>query len=298
MTVRRDVPFWSGPLAAGVLGLLLASAQVTVALAIGALAFDRRFDAGSDNDWLLNYRSTLWFCATAVVLAVLLTRVVFESPVWAAVVAAALGVGAVVPRLVARAGRAQHLNLVDSASASIAEAAVVGVAIGVVTSLIVSRLAAAARVPAAGAVAGAAVVWTLLAVSANAIAIDPPVLGALELDIVYDARVNTSSASALLVGPVIAGLVCLLARRESTATLVVAGLLTVSSVAAAILATSIAGPTPSGDHGDVGLSVLGPLLLGGLLAYGLLALVDRHRRRKGSPMPNIDPVAAQGGLQR
>ncbi|GAB4057350.1 hypothetical protein [Catellatospora paridis] len=279
MTVRRDVPFWSGPLVAGVLGVLLASAQVTGALAIGALNFDRRFDAGSDNDWLLNYRSTLWFCASAVVIAVLLTRVVLDSPVWAAVVAAALGAGAVVPYLTARAGRAQHLNLVDSASASIAEAAVVGVAIGVVTSVIVGRLAASARVPASGAVVGAAVVWILLGVSANAIAIDPPVLGALELELAYGARVDTSLGSALLVGPVIAALVCLLVRRESTAALVVAGLLTVSSVAAAILATAIAGPTPSGDHSDVGLSVLGPLLLGGLLAYGLLAVVARYRGR-------------------
>ncbi|GIF98200.1 hypothetical protein [Catellatospora citrea] len=279
MTVRRDVPFWSGPVVAGVLGVVLASAQVTGALAIGALNFDRRFDAGSDNDWLLNHRGTVWFCATAVVVAVLLTRVVLDSPVWAAVVAAALGVGTVVPYLTAQAGRAQHLYLVDSASASIAEAAIVGVAVGVVTSLIVSRLAASARVPASGAVAGAAVVWILLGVSANAIAIDPPVLGALELELDYGARVDTSLGSALLVGPVIAALVCLLVRRESTATLVVAGLLTVSTVAAAILATALAGPTPSGDHGDVGLSVLGPLLLGGLLAYGLLTAVARYRGR-------------------
>ncbi|MEU8076571.1 hypothetical protein AB0B31_14090 [Catellatospora citrea] len=279
MTVRRDVPFWSGPLVAGVLGVLLASAQVTGALAIGALNFDRRFDAGSDNDWLLNYRGTVWFCATAVVIAVLLTRAVLDSPVWSAVVGAALGVGTVAPHLMAQAGRAQHLNLVDSASASIAEAALAGVAIGVLTSLIVSRPAASARVPASGAVAGAAVVWILLGVSANAIAIDPPVLGALELELAYGARIDTSLGSALLVGPVIAALVCLLVRRESTAALVVAGLLTMSTVAAAILAAAVVGPTPSGDHSDVGLSVLAPLLVGGLLAYGLLTVVARYRGR-------------------
>ncbi len=172
----------------------------------------------------------MWFCATAVVVAVLLTRALLDSPVSAAVVAAALGVGTAVPYLMAQAGRAQHLYLVDSASASIAAAAVVGVAIGVVGSLVVSRLAAAARVPASGAVAGAA-------------------------------------------------LVCLFVRREPTATLVVAGLLTVSTVAAAILAAAVVGPTPSGDHRDGGLSVLGPLLLGGLLAYGLLTVVARYRGR-------------------
>lgn len=294
MTVRRDVPFWSGPLVAVVLGALLAWAQVSAALAIGALDFDRRFDAGTDNDWLLNYRSTLWFCATAVVIAVLSTRAMLESPVWAAVVAAALGVGTVVPFVMAQAGTAQHLNLVDAAPASIAEAAVLGVVIGVVVSV----LAASARVPASGAVADAAVVWILLAVSANAITRDPPVLGALELAQVYDARVNTALASALLVGPVTAALACLLVRRGSATTLIVAGLLTVSSVAAAILATVIVGPAPSGDHGDVGLAVLGPLLLGGLFAFGLLALVARRRSRQsdafvaaGSPAEHTGAIS-------
>lgn len=285
MTVRREVSFWFGPLAAGVLGAVLAWAQVSAALAIGALDFDRSVDAGTDNDWLLNYRSTLWFCATAVVIAVLTIRAVRQGPVWTAVVAAALGVGTVVPFLMAHAGSARDLSLVDAASTSIAAAAVLGLATGMATGM----LAASVRVPASGAAAGAVVVWILLAVSANTITIDPPVLGALDLDLPYDARVDTSLASALLPGPLIAGLVCLLVRTEPAATLMVSGLLTVGSVVAAILATAIVGPAPSGDHGDVGLAVLGPLLPGGLLAAGLLAVVARRRRSR-----QPDEVVAAG----
>jgi hypothetical protein len=285
MTARRDTPVWLVPLAAAAFGAALAWAQLLAALGFGVLAFDRQFDAGADNDWLLNYRNALWICATAVIIAVLLTRSVFRNPDsrshWAAAVMAALGAGTVVPFLMEQAGRAQHVYLVQQTSVSAGQAAIMGVVLGAVASLIVGARAASARVLASGAVTGAAVLWILLVVSATAIVNGrPPVLGVLELDALeYGARFNAMWVSALVVGVVIAALVSLVARREATAMLIVAGVLTVCSVVATILVTVVVGPAPSGDHADLGLNVIGPLLLGGVLAFGLLAMVARYRRR-------------------
>lgn len=208
---------------------------------------------------------------------------------------AALGAGTAVPFLMEQAGRAQHVSLVQQTSVSAAQAAVVGVVLGAVTSLIVGARAASARVLSSGAVAGATVIWILLAVSATAKAYGPAVLGVIELDdLGYDARVNAMWASALMVGVMIATLVSLVARREATATLIVAGLLTVCSVAATILVTVVVGPSPSGDHGDLGLNVIGPLLLGGVLAFGLLAMMAGHRRRR---LPT-DTITSPAGSER
>lgn len=298
MTTRRDTPVWLVPLAAAVVGAALAWAQVSAALGLGVLAFGRRFDAGTDNDWLSNYRNALWLCATAVVVAVLVTRAVFPHldarSRWAAVPTAALGVGTVLPHLMDQASRAQHVNLVDQqTSASAAQAALVGIALGAATSLILGTRAASARVSARGAVTGAAVLWILLAVSAAVTG--PPVLGALELAALgYDARVAALWVSALIVSPVIAALVSLVARRETTAALTVAGLLTASGVLATILLTMLVGPAPSGDHTDLGREVALPLLLGGVLAFGLLTTVARLRRQG----PRSGTVTSSAGQAR
>ncbi|WP_144122562.1 hypothetical protein [Catellatospora sichuanensis] len=295
MTTRRDTSVWF-VLTAAALGAALAWAQLLAAVGFGVLDFDRRFDAGADNDWLDNYRNVLWFCATAVIVAVLLARSAFRDPSsrprWIVAVTAASGAGTVVPYLMEQAGSAKHLSLVDQASVSAAQAAIVGLALGAVTSLIVGVRAASARVLAWGAVMGAVVLWILMLVSANAKAYGPSVLGVLEFDaLAYDTRVDVMLASASTVGVVTAALVSVVARRETTATLIVAGLLTVGSVAATLLVTAVVGPSPSGDHADLGANVIVPLLLGGVPAFGLLAMVARHRRRSLPPAHTVTSPA-------
>jgi hypothetical protein len=198
MSELQAVRFWLLPVAAAAAGAALAWTQVSGALALRVLAFDRGFGAGADNDWLLNYRNTLWLCATAVIIAVLATGAVFRFPGswwrWAAVSAAALlGAGTVVPYLTERASSARDVYLVEQPSHSVAQAAIVGVVLGAVMSTIVGMRAVSARALAAGAITGAAVLWMLLAVSANTIATGPPILGVLELgSLGLDTRVNVA----------------------------------------------------------------------------------------------------------
>ncbi|WP_155372788.1 hypothetical protein [Catellatospora vulcania] len=294
MTARRDTPVWFIPVAAAAFSAVLAWAQSLAAVGFGVLGFDRRFDAGSDNDWLDNYRIALWICATAVVVATLLTRSVFGDlgswARWAVVATAAPGAGTVVPFLMGQAATARNVSLVDQTSSSIAQAAVVGVVLGAVTALILGGYAGSARALTSGAITGAAVLWIMLLVSESTKRTGPTVLGALELDgFEYGARVDAMLVSALVVGVVIAALVCLVVRREATATLVVAGLLTMGSVAATILAAAFVGPAPSGDHADPGVTAIGPMLLGGVAAYGLLATVA-HLRRRSTPSDTVTPA--------
>ncbi|MEV0460139.1 hypothetical protein [Catellatospora methionotrophica] len=279
MSFHRARPRWFAPLVATALGTVLAWVQVAAALGVGVLDFTRRFDAGSDNDWLLNFRNLLWLCMTAVVLAALATRLINDDRTWRPVVAAALGAATVLPLAMTQAARAQHLNLVGDASGSAAQAVITGIVLGAALSVVASRLASA-RASTPGVAVGTAVVVALLVVGASTSPTDPPVLGALDLPLDYGARNDLALVSALLLGPVTAALACLFGRWESTRALLVAGLAGVGGVAAVIVATLFTGPAPSGDHSDLGLVVLAPLLVGAAVAYGLLAVVARHRRSR------------------
>jgi hypothetical protein len=68
--------------------------------------------------------------------------------------------------------------------------------------------------------------------------------------------------------------------EETTATLVVAGLLTVSSVAAAILVIQLIGPARTATTPTWNLLCSLRYSLAGALAFGLLETVARVRRRK------------------
>ncbi len=257
------------------LGAAFAWLQLWVALALGTLEFDRRFDAGTDDDWLVNLRLLALFCATSVVLAVLLTQMVLRRRetsrgrrALTGLVAAA-GACTVWPYVMSLAAKAEAVHLVGQRPVpSAVQAVIAGVGLGWVTAQLAGVRGASARGVLSGVLIGSGVWW------AGAFA------GSFGEGWGYGRRTLLTLAFAALGPVVVAVLAAIATRRHNRVTTWLACLITVADVVAVLVLIWLIAPAPTSG---TGLELLAPLSFGVAAALAVLLVSDiRGDRRQGA----------------
>ena len=272
-------------------GAVLGLGLVEAAVRSRMLVFADRFDAGSDNVWLVVFAMTMWLGAVAAAVAgpaaTALTRAVASrgkhrdvepaagtepgrATSVSALVAGAVGAAAAIPLVHLHAAAAQGAHIVDLRPSP---SAVLAYVTGLVLGLAVALAAEVLRIGRAASVGlgVAAVLWWVAAgvtVARQDFVVQPspgvPPLPGLT----YNATRAAEFWLTLLLCAAVGALAAFAARRLSNRVgdVVLAAVIGPATLAASYLLTMIVGPAASGDH-DSGLG--GPLValaLGSALA--------------------------------
>jgi hypothetical protein len=277
--------------AAGI-GAVLGLGLVEAAVRTRMLVYADRFDAGSDNIWLLVFAMTIWLGAVAAGVAgpaaTVLTRAVASrgqrrdgelaagtakagrATAVSVLIAGAVGAAAAIPLVYHHAAAAQGAHIVDlRPSPSAVLAYVTGLVLGLALALAAELLRSGRT--ASVALGVAAVLWWVAAgvtvVRQDFVTQPPPGVPPLP-GLTYGASRAAEFWLTLLSCAVVGALAAFAARRLSSRVgdVVLAAVIGPVTLAAAYLLTMIVGPAASGDH-DSGLG--GPLMalaLGSVLA--------------------------------